>query len=339
MRGDAAAILPTLEGLHWHTNDGQERACVTKARALEPNLIAAHVDGGSGTLAREASKANAGQWWVGNGAAICNRGGRVTYVVDWDTLPAVNDARSLATRLGLEPTAWTTGALCRQMLKWIGTDGPRSRAGEARLLCDVWGYRRCQPGSYAAQRLVDMSGAYWQAVCRLPSPRLSWLSTGPCWHPLTAEERDRWQTLLLALAACKPVRNALWGCMTGRDGEAGCWCKGEKLRMRSHPGPFRTAGLAVARAVYELCWLQAEEGHAVYANTDSLILHREHRLAVWDAYGYAWREKAEGDADIRAMDTYKVGAYATVWYHRGSRLSLGALNAPMPPSITLTEWH
>ncbi|MGH9206042.1 MAG: hypothetical protein ACRD1G_05725, partial [Acidimicrobiales bacterium] len=268
-----------------------------------------------------------------------NNGGKCLTLLDRSRAEAVSAARRVGETLMGSCKSWTVGGVARALLQWVGPPQPHRSCTDKALSGVPWSYRVCQPGTYENVALVDLKAAYHQGLARLPSIRLTWLPSGPVWHPMPAAERDRWNALLTAVAPAKPLRLVLLGNMVGGGQAPWCFCKGQRLAMKAQNGPFRSAGMAVVRAGYELCWLQAEEVQTVYANTDSVLMPRPARPRAWERWGYEWRLEAEGSADVRCLDVFRVGERMTAWYRQGSRFALALPATPSPPSLTLTAWH
>lgn len=290
-------------------------------------------------IAQRASRALPGQWWVGSGSVTWNNGGRCFTLLSRPLVDNVTQARAVAATLMGEVSAWTVGGIARKLLAWVGPPQAHLACTDKALGGVPWSYRVCRPGVYEESVLVDLVAAYHQALFRLPSIRLTWLPSGPIWHPMPAKERARWALLREACLTVKPLRLVLLGNMVGGGEAPWCFVKGERLGMKARHGPFRSAGLAAVRAGYELCYLQAAESATAYANTDSVLMSRPARPAAWDRWGYEWRIEAEGTADVRCLDVFKVGERQTAWYERGSRFTLPFPPTPPPPTLTLTAWH
>lgn len=324
----------------WFTRPGGGRApaAETPVEAAR-GVYLAPLHAGAAYVARELSKALPGQFWAAGRHLCWNRGGQMVYLLEPSLWPQIEAARSLATRLGVETESASLGGVARKLLSFVGPPARGYRTSEARIQTPGWGYRRCEPGRYAKGTLYDIEAAYFQALRRLPSYRVTWLETGPIWHPMTAEETARREAVESAISGHKGLRNVLIGAMMGSRNRAHVYAKGERLPIRLRFGPFRAAGLACARACYELTWEQATEGASPYSNTDCVFLHGTARPAIWERWGYLYRARAHGDADIRGLGCYQVGSLSTYWYASGSRLSRPTPGSPAPGTLTYRAWH
>lgn len=333
------SILPALRDGVWRRPGRDDVPLVSHTLELGEGALAVTYGAPAAVVACEMSRHLGGQWWPGRGSVTWLNGRQATYILDFSRVPGVEEARKLAASLGAKTRSWTVGGVARSLLAWLGEKHPHTQSSERALGGLPPAYTYCAPGRYPGQSHVDLKAAYWQALCRLPSPVVTWLADGPCWHPLPPASKARWRDLLAGVAACKPIRVALNGCMLGSDGPPVCYHKGETLRVPPRPGHLQTAAKAVVRATYELCWLQREEAGACYANTDCVVMPAGQRPAVWDSVGYAYRIEAEGEADVCSLDVYKVGDKSTLWYDRGSRIAISAHASPPPPSLTYLSWH
>lgn len=294
---------------------------------------------GTSEIARVLSLSSPGQWWAGQRSVTWVNGSNTRYLIDWSRLEDVLAARRLCEGLSCPTRSWSVGGITRHLLGWLGPSPPCLASSE-RYLADVpAAYLSVRPGTYSAHRYLDLRAAYWQALCRLPSPVVTWTQDGPCWHPLGREAKGRWHAILEGVAGMKPLRVSLNGCMLGSTTPAVVWHRGERVRVPPRAGRYRTAGLAVVRATYEITHLQSEGAGAVFANTDCVIIPEETRPAVWDALGYQWREEARGTTEVYNPGSYRVGSKRTYYYDIGSRLATYNVNTPPPRSYTYRAWH
>lgn len=290
-------------------------------------------------LARALSTVEGGLWigapqsltWV-NGRECC-------WLIDWRTWEAVRTARAAVEQLGAPVRSYTLGGCARALLKWSGLQQRHWGCSQAALGGVRWAYHLNQPGEYDGMVLNDLAGAYHQVVERLPSPKLTWAGDKPLWAPLVGQEAERWATLKAVARHHKGLRTRLLGCMIGGGQGAQTYHKGLLVKTRQQAGPLVTAGLLVARTVYELCGLEAAASAAVYANTDCVMARAGTKRSVWDAYGYAYRTEAEGAADLVSLGCYRIGDKQTAWYGAGGRYPVAYPADPLPERLTLTAWH
>lgn len=312
---------------------------MTRFLALSEEACAGELRVPTPALAKACSLVEGGQWLGASGALVWVNGREARWLVDWRCVEGVTEARAVCERLGVPVRSWTLGGVARQLLEWTGVRHRHLACSDPELRGVRWAYQRCVPGEFPACVLSDLTGAYHQVVRRLPSPCLDWLDGKPCWRPLGGEEAERWALAVRAAAKCKPLRTRLLGCMIG--GGRGCvaYHRGELVRRKSQRGPLVTAGLLVARTVYELCALQANEDGALYANTDCVVTVHGERRAVWERYGYPYRTVARGEADIVSLGCYRVGEKQTRWYGAGGRFPVAYPADPLPARLTLQAWH
>lgn len=334
-----ATLFQVLQPMESRDVKGNRFPSVSRLIELDERAWCAQFHTSAREIAQKASCALPGQFWVGSGSLTWNNGGRCFTLLSEALVPAVEEARAVGLALMGSCPAWTVGGVARRLLAWLGPVQPHRACTDRALGGVPWSYRVCKPGAYENVALVDLKAAYHQALGRLPSLRLTWLPSGPIWHPMPAAERSRWADLYRACETVKPLRLVLLGNMVGGGRAPLCFVKGRALELRPHNGPFRSAGLAVVRAGYELCFLQAEESETAYANTDSVLLPRPALPRAWERWGYRWRIEAEGDADVRCLDVFKVGERMTAWYREGSRFALPFPATPRPDTLTLTAWH
>lgn len=336
---DLARIDESLRALTFRAPDGTLLPVAEHVAPVADNALALSFRSTVSHVAQSLSERQRGQFWASPGHISCVRGRSVTYLVDWSQVENIRGARACCARLGVPTASWSLGGIGAAILRWLGPPHQLWETTERYLGGLPWGYRLCLPGSYADVVHLDMARAYYQIACRLPSIRLTWLTSGPCWHPMAPDERERWGRLLLELRDVKPLRVCLNGAMLGSSTHPSCWFAGDTLQIPIKRGPFRAAGLCVVRTCYELCWLQAQHGHAVYANTDCVTLPAGTRLDVWEGYGYLYREIARGPADIQAPDVYRIGERQTAYYTTANRLRVSYTEDPAPNALTLRCWH
>lgn len=288
--------------------------------------------------AQSASCTAGGQWWSSSSGVVNVCGRRVTYYLTADTRAKVERARVALFDLGVEP-GWTLSGCAKRLLAWVQPPARERTCSKKHLGGPLWGYHRLLPGTYPHLTLYDLNGAYWQVLCRLPSLSLDWLPTGPCFHPARPPYRGRLDALKVRLKGEKSLRNVVWGCMLGGGQRGVVFCHGERLKVGKPKGPFPTAGRLIARTVYELTGEVAEHGNAPLAHTDCVALLPRETPRLWDRLGYGYGVRAQGEADLCNLGSFRVGSRQTVLYGRGSRYRLPAVQSPLPSPLSWPLWH
>lgn len=315
------------------------RIPLKQIQRLDTEAWAATADVSYHALARALSFVEGGLWIAGAQALTWVNGRQCCWLIDWRTWEAVRSAKEIAARLGVPVRSYTLGGCARALLKWCGIVERHWECSDVALGGYRWAYQQNEPGHYEGMALTDLAGAYHQVVSRLPSPRVVWTAEGPLWAPLVGEEAARWQTLLDVAAEHKGLRTRLLGCMIGGGSGALTYHRGQRVKLTTGAGPLKTAGLIVARTVYELCGLEAAASGAVYANTDCVVTPAGSARSVWDHYGYRYRVEAVGAADLVALGCYRVGDRQTAWYGVGGRFPVAYPADPLPARLTLSAWH
>lgn len=315
------------------------RIPLTQVQELDTGVWVATAGVAYHHLACALSTLEGGMWIAAPQSLTWVNGRQACWLIDWRTWEAVRTAREACLKLGAPVRSYTLGGCARALLKWCGIQEKHWQCSQDALGGVPWAYHLVTPGTYRDMRLTDLTAAYHQVVERLPSPRLVWTADGPLWAPLVGQERERWSTLLSVAQGHKGLRTRLLGCMIGGGKGAVTYHRGQVLQNRPVPGPLVTAGLLVARTVYELCGLQAQEAGTVYANTDCVLTPAGAGRAVWDRYGYRYRTDAEGDAELVSLGVYRVGDKQTAWYGAGGRFPVPYPADPLPTPLTLTAWH
>jgi hypothetical protein len=297
-----------------------------------------HLWAGAQECARLLSTVLGGQWWVGRGAITWVCGRRVAWLVDPSRLQPVHEARSVLTAVGVADPPWSLGGCARGLLRHVGE--PQRYSCRAEVLRDQadWGYRHVRPGTYAAAALWDLDAAYYNLLCRLPSPCLTPHPDRLIWHPLLPDARARWLDVLLAVRNCKQLRNTLVGAMCGAGEGALRYIHGERVPSKAMCGPFRAAALLVVRTCYEVAGLQVEASECHYANTDCVLLPSGAVPKLWQGLGLPFSLRAEGPADVRALCVYRCGDYQTAPYGRGLDWQGEPMHTPLPKTLRAMQW-
>lgn len=180
--------------------------------------------------------------------------------------------------------------------------------------------RYCDPGRYADMAYVDLKSAYW-SITRI----LGWdIDYYPGrWLAKRSDNDD------FPLAENKIARNCLVS--AGLMSPSHVWTGEAIKRVKTH-NPLINYDLwaAVNDVLHSIASIALEFG-AVYINTDGYIVPRTladsliNAIAEW---GLNARIKGEGDADVYAIGSYKVGALTTK--HK-PHFALGMLNAVYTP--------
>ncbi|MGH8276494.1 MAG: hypothetical protein ACRETH_07345, partial [Steroidobacteraceae bacterium] len=191
-----AAFLACLQPMESHDLKGSTYPTLTGLLEISERCWLADFHTSGREIAQRASRSLGGQWWVGAGAVTWNNGGKCLTLLDRSRAEAVSAARRVGETLMGSCKSWTVGGVARALLQWVGPPQPHRSCTDKALSGVPWSYRVCQPGTYENVALVDLKAAYHQGLARLPSIRLTWLPSGPVWHPMPAAERDRWNALL-----------------------------------------------------------------------------------------------------------------------------------------------
>lgn len=315
------------------------RTALRRLCGLEEGVWAVEALVPYGAMARALSCCEGGQWIAGPAGLTWVNGRECCWLVEWRTVEEVRLAKQIAAAAGVPVRSWTLGGAARALLKWADIRERHWGVSQQALGGTRWAYQAVTPSSLPDAGLYDLTGAYHQVVERLPSPRVTWTPDGPLWAPLQGQEAERWRTLKAVVRAHKGLRTRVLGCMIGGGQGGQVWCRGKALQFRRQVGPLVTAGLCVARTIYELCGLEAQACGAAYANTDCVVTSGGARREVWDRYGYVYREEARGSADLVALGCYRVGDRQTAWFGSGGRFPVEYPADPLPARLILTQWQ
>jgi hypothetical protein len=84
--------------------------------------------------------------------------------------------------------------------------------------------------------------------------------------------------------------------------------------VKFRPSALQALAILTVRCAYELTQLQAEEGRALYANADSVVLDGRSEPRYWRDCGIVYRLVARGKTDIHCLGAYRVGEKETIPY-------------------------
>jgi hypothetical protein len=291
---------------------------------------------GMGGVARALSLRGGQVWLSGSGSCCWVLGSRRVWLLREELEGVTLRARAVVEGLGVEP-APTVGGCARALLGWVGE--VRSSGADAELLMRGadWHYFRVEAGSYGGMHLLDIDSAYYQLLCRVPTPAVHvWRDGSVRFGGVSRSQLSRWWQVLDAVRGEKLLRNALVGAGVGRDDGAVVFVRGEVRTVSVHRSGWRVLGWLVVRSVYELCGAGCAEVGGVYANTDCVICDASRDPSVWQGLGVRYSERARGEAEVYGVGVYRVGEEATVWYRLGLR-PLSSVRTP-PPAVQYARW-
>lgn len=279
-----------------------------------------------------------GQWWPKETGVTWCLGRKVQWMVEPRQVQAIVGAREIVQSFGLD-CGYSVGSAARVLLRHCGD--PQYHYKNSLLLTRDTGdaYVECAPGLYPDATLYDCKSYYYTILRRLPTWRLSVTLAGKLqFHDNYPGEEDRRNAVLDAVGTHKLLRNALVGCMVGRQGGSPYYYRGKLLRHRGGPGLFRGAGLLVRRVAWELAQRASIETDSRLSNTDCVVTAPGQYPGVWDDYGLVVERRYEGDADICCPVIYKVGPHETTWYQRGSRFRQASPRPAIPTLSYVDTW-
>jgi len=314
---------------------GDDISPMTGIREWAPNFFTAAASAGWTAVCRWESLRDGGQWWPKEKGLTWCMGSRYTWIVTEDQVPAILAARAIVEGLGLT-CGYSIGSAARSLLNYCGPPqyGYKSSLG---LLHEAGNaYLECHPGEYPESTLYDCKSYYYSILCRLPCWRLT-LRPGRrlALHGDFPGELHRREQVLQLVKDHKLLRNALVGCMTGREAGAVYYYRGERYQHKGSPGIFRGAGLLVRRTAWELTRRASVETDSKLSNTDCVLCQGGLYPGTWDEYGLVVEPRHSGDAEVCAPTIFRVGPFRTVFYAGGSRFG-DALPRPAMPS---KEYH
>lgn len=303
-----------------------------------PGLWTATPYRGWADVARWYSIRQGGQWWPkATGATWC-LGRRIQWLVEPHCVAPIVEARGIVQSFGSD-CGYSIGSAARALLKYIGH--PQYHYKNCLLLTSETGpaYVDCTPGQYPDAAMYDCKSYYYAILKRLPTWRLSLTSAGKLqFHGNYVGEEDRREQVLRAVGGHKLLRNALVGCMCGRSKGQPYYFRGRQLAHRGGPGLYRGAGLLVRRVAWELTQRASLDTDSKLSNTDCVLTSGGLYPGVWDDLGLVVSRLYEGDADVCCPVIYKVGAYETHWYERGSRFRQATPRPALPELSYVGSW-
>lgn len=296
-----------------------------------------------------------GQFWVGSNSISWVNGGKPSlYFAPLGRLEGIIEARGICARLtGLpdEKIPCSSAGVARKMLEWVNIRQMTARALDFIGAKDSWQYQHCDPIDLPNAYLWDIQSCYFSLLQRAYSPKVIWLNGRLHWCPISTEEHDRWDKMLLAAAPHKGIRNSFIGLMYAQsdglfysDGKSNqnqdkaleylrasdgvtLYQTGNHLDHRlsprkiderqkpeekqAKPGPLRPLASLIVRTAYELCGIARYEEKAFYANTDCVITTNPHSPDCWKRYGLKVALKGQGPTSIYTVGYYVCGEYET----------------------------
>lgn len=283
-----------------------------------------------------ASKVEGGQWWPKEKGLTWCMGSRYAWVVTVDQVEAIMSARAIVLDLGLD-CGWSIGSAARALLRYVGPPQYHYKSSLGLLLETGNAYLECAPGEYPDSILWDCKSYYYTLMSRLPTWRVT-LGGGDRLrlHGNLPGEEARRAEVLARVGGHKLLRNALVGCMTGREAGAVYYHAGRRKTHRGGPGPFRGAGLLIRRTGWELARRAAVDTGSVLSNTDCVLSQGGRFPDVWADYGLIVEQRLDGDADVCSPITWRVGSHPTKFYAEGSRF-LDPISRPAEPRSCYTS--
>ena len=200
------------------------------------------------------------------------------------------------------------------------------------------GYHDCTPGRWDHGTHLDVSGCYFQLLRRLPSVRCHMGPGGVVWHPWLPGEAATWASIMGVVAAVKPLRNTLWGCMLGGTAAIPAYTRGRLVFKRGRLGPFRPAALAVGRTAYELCRLASHQVGSVYSNTDGVVSVDGSVPTCYEDVGLPLRIVSEGPTIVYSSASWQVGSEGSVYFRKGSTFAQEIKREPLESSHDVWRW-
>lgn len=218
---------------------------------------------------------------------------------------------------------FSMGGLARKCLEYI-TPPPKGKQPdstpdtEALLSGIQYGYMECVPGVYPMARKFDVSGYYYNIVCKMPHLRPCMMGTRLVWPNVPKTETERLAEVLEAVKPHKLLRNSIAGTMAGspkwRVQYASNGTGGFKLvNIPPFNGYLRTGGLLIIRAGWELTRAEVDAPGTVYARTDSIITTSS-GTGAWSKAGFNVKDEGYGPTDILAVGAWKVGDNMSIPY-------------------------
>lgn len=289
-------------------------------------------------LAQELSHTNPGQWHPKPKGLTWQVSRRAAWIVDPAMVRTILDAVCIVKGIGLT-CGYSIGSAARALLKWIGPGQPDLSCADALFEDAEVGYHDCRPCTFPHGILWDVSSCYYRIWCRLPSLRCYVVpGEGVRWLGMERAELRRREQVADLVAAHKGLRNALYGCMLGAQAGRTYYHRGEARRAPRMPGLFRSGGLVIARAAWEVCRDGSEEVDSVYSNTDCVLSLDGAYPSIWESYGLDVTIKGEGPGEVCARGVYVCGEATTEWYGPGGLYREPVDRAPPPTTRYARGW-
>lgn len=308
-----------------------------------------------GSTAKESAKHLRGQVMPLERVGIVNIVGRntPTYVLKASALNDSVKAGLVADKLGVRtPTAYTVGKVAREILKTLPTQNA-DRVAERVAEHYGNGFFLCEPGDYVSRETKHIESPHYNLFTEthyIPNPEYtpaftlwdaksyyynllkrfnSWhviIDGGGYWEtvPLCRADERRRQEVLDIIGENKPLRNALVGAMGGNpQNPRTAWTSSKcepgqvrRVKVPGKPGTLRPLALLVRRVGAEITHRQALTLNARYATIDSIGTESRDFPDFLACVGEV-EKKAEGDAAIIALGSWKVGEKSTETYDAG----------------------
>lgn len=291
------------------------------------------------TVARELSERLGGMFHVQHNGVRWQMGRLNFYIVQHEGREELDRVRQLVRNFtGLE-AGYSYGSCASKLLSWsLIKCKPRPSTLDA-FRDERIGFRMHTAGQYSFGAHYDAKACYFQLIKRLESPRLSVDKRGRIeFHPLLADENQKWREVISLVEGEKLLRNSMWGTMLGSSTKKFYFFQGEEKLGGAYLGSHWAAASLVGRTAYELTRQVAIETEAVYAHTDGVIVSRETKPELWDKYGIEYRLDAYGDTHILHTWNWKCGDKCTKHYDRRGRPAQDIPIAPAPEIIFYPKW-
>jgi len=310
---------------------------VTLPVPVAPNVYhCSHTGHGFQAAAREIARNLPGQVWPGRRGFswVCGGGGPHGVVFDSGDLAKLHAAQDRLADLGLDRNVWSLGRAARLLLHFVapGAKAGPGRSAERLLEGIEVGYHDCIPGEYPSATMYDVRAYYYSLLTRLPSLRVGVLGGKVEFYPMSADERARWREVLEVVNEQKVLRNSIFGAAMGKTGKSTVFHRDKarpgkvrERRLQLPPGPFRGAGLLVARTAWELCRDASEETDSVYSTVDSVTTRSGSEPQTWKGLGLIPERCHEGRAHICGLGSWRIGDA-----HEGTKPYRAGMRQPRP---------
>jgi hypothetical protein len=302
-----------------------------RAHRVADDCLVASCEMGWEDAAREYSKRAGGQWHFNAVGLTWKMGTRTLWVRDHSSMADILASRLVCDDLGVE-AGWSVGRCARSLLSWIGE--PQPTWGSYDHIHDQagTGFRCIRPGRYEDVTVWDARQYYYRLFTRLPSLRCSPGTDGSVtWFRMLRDELARRRDLESRIADVKPLRNALWGAALGSSQWRYFYHRGQRKPFGPRRGPFHLAALCLARGAWELTRDAAEEVESIYSHTDCVTSLGGLYPSVWDRAGIEVAVKLAGPADLRHLQSWRIGPQPSKLYDPCGLWEEPIAIAPAPP--------